>query len=149
MGQQREGLEGALWVEAGGRGSGALGLCSFNCFALLSQRRKEREKKKERKRKREGETKKRENHLQKNTYQKKKIKPKPNQTTNSNIPNTLSQKVANMDILFISLVTWSYKQTWQKPLRTQKNRTLMDQCEERSHDILGGQKHNGNLAQCC
>lgn len=25
----------------------------------------------------------------------------------------------------------------------------MNQCEERSHDILGGQKHNGNLAQRC
>lgn len=91
-----------------------------NCFAFLSQKRKEKERKKK------GETK--ENHLQKKTYQKQnkakqkqtKTQPKPNQSTNSNTPNTLSQKVANMDFLFISLVTWSYKQTWQNPLRTQR-----------------------------
>lgn len=36
-------------------------------------------------------------------------KPKPNQTANSNTPNTLSQKVASVDFLFISSATWSYK----------------------------------------
>lgn len=137
-------MEAALGVEAGeGRGSGSPASVVLTALFLCLNKGKKRGRNKEEKR---------ENHLQKNTYQKKKrnqTKTKPNQTTNSNIPNTRSQRVTNMDILFISLVTWSYKHTWQNPLRTQKNRTLMNQCEVRSHDILGGQKHNGNLAQCC
>jgi len=139
-------MEAALGVEAGeGRGSGSLASEVLTALFLCLNKGKKGEK-------REGETKKKREKITSkriHTKKKKEIKPKPNQTTNSNIPNTHPQRVANMDILFISLVTWSYKYTWQNPLRTQKNRTLMNQCEVRGHDILGGQKHNGNLAQCC
>lgn len=130
----------------GGRGGAWLwvsSLGSFNCFVPLSQQRK-KEREKQRRKERKSPPK---EHIPKK--KRNQTKTKPNQTTNSNIPNTRSQRVTNMDILFISLVTWSYKHTWQNPPRTQKNRTLMNQCEVRSHDILGGQKHNGNLAQCC
>jgi hypothetical protein len=51
-----------------------------------------------------------------------------------------------MDFLFISLVTWSYKQTWQTSLRTQNNSTAhwWAQCKERNHEILGREKYDGD-----
>lgn len=41
------------------------------------------------------------------------------QKLNSSTPDAGSRKTENTDFLFISLVPWSYKQAWQKPLVTQ------------------------------
>lgn len=84
-------------------------------FFCLNKGKKEGKKEKEKERDKEE----RKSPPKENIPKKKKpiqTKTKPNQTTNSNIPNTLSQKVTNVGILFISLVTWSYKQTWQNLL---------------------------------
>lgn len=130
------------------------GLCTLTALFFCLKKGKERDTETER----EGcKVKKKKNHLRKNTKKtpKQNKTKKPHQNQNQTKPPTEISQIhfyKRWRMWISCWFPWWFGQTskhGKTPSEPKTTAHWWTKSDERSHDVLGGEKHNGNLAQCC